>query len=211
MPRKNVPISTEHPYHLVARFNNRECFARDLDLLWTITENHLYFISKAHGMVIHAYVLMSNHFHLLASTPEGNISKCMHHFMRETSIAVAELTGRINHIWGDRYFPSLITNQHHFSHAYKYVLRNPVKAKICQRVEEYPYSTLYGLLGRRHLFIPTIDTYFSSDLVGTLKWLNQPPLSEYEMTIQKALSKKMFILPRNKKSGHVHDLERNLF
>lgn len=42
----------------------------------------LFFASRVHGLEIHAFVLMPNHFHLLARSPTVDLGKPMHHFMR---------------------------------------------------------------------------------------------------------------------------------
>lgn len=66
----------------------------------------------------------------------------MNYFMREFSRTVGSKTGRINHVFGGRYKGSLIRDALHFSHVYKYILRNPVAGGLAVRVEDYRLSTV---------------------------------------------------------------------
>jgi REP element-mobilizing transposase RayT len=65
-------------------------------------------INRAYKAEIHAFVLMSNHFHLVVSFPENNMSEAMNYFMRETSRMISRDAGRINQTYGSRYFRSII-------------------------------------------------------------------------------------------------------
>lgn len=117
----------------------------------------------------------------------------MRYFMRETSRVIARDLGRINHIYGGPYHSSLICDPSYYQNAYKYVLRNPVTAKMCQRVEEYPYSTLQGLLGLRHLLIPTCaneELFYNTE--EFLEWLNFAYQESENEVIRKALRKREF-------------------
>jgi hypothetical protein len=117
--------------------------------------------------------------------------------MRETSRIITKSTGRINQTWGQRHYRSVIKNPHHYLHAYKYYYRNPVKAGICGRVEDYPYSTLRGLMGLQPLLIPVQeDLTLFSDVEGTLKWLNRTPTDAGWESVRKALRKSEFKLAK---------------
>jgi hypothetical protein len=74
-----------------------------------------------------------------------------------------------------------------------------VKAGICSRVEDYPYSTLWGLFGRERLHFPIYKTRAllewalpSIEPIGQLDWLNNPFPGEVETLIQKGLRKPIF-------------------
>ena len=161
--------------------------------LWEIFSIHLFFISHAFDARIHSFVLMDNHFHLIISTPKGNISEVMQYLMTNTSLDITKVSGRINQTYGGPYYSSLITTDIHFSHCYKYVYRNPVEAGLSDCVEEYRYSTLRGLLGYEKLIFPLTEDYFLfPSLENSIVWLN----SSYKLTtkeqIQKALHKNKF-------------------
>ncbi len=201
MPRKRLQISDTFPYHVHGRCSNQEWFQIPLDDVWLIMTNYLFFISHAYGVEIIAFVLMNNHFHLLIRTPNGNIHRAMNYFMRETSKAIGRICGRKNQIWGGPYKWSLIADQAYFYTAYRYLYLNPVRAKIVEQVEKYPYSSLPFLMGiaSQPLSFPcfAMDELFLNT-EDHLKWLNEN-FSESENTaIRNGLNKKVFELGKDK-------------
>lgn len=166
----------------------------------------LHFIHGAFGVKIHSFVLMSNHFHLLMSTPRSNLSSAMEWFMRETSRDLTRAGNRINQTYGGSHYRSILGSNHYFLNAYKYNYYNPVKARICADVLRYPYSTLAGKLGLSKMLIPVDDdlTLFS-DVEGTLSWLNRPPNEKMWKAMRLALHRKEFKL--SKVNGKPHPLE----
>ena len=127
--------------------------------------------------------------------------------MGETSRALTWAGNRINQTYCGRYHRCLINKEHYFRHAYKYVYRNPVRAGIVEKVEQYKYSTLFGLLGMQHLLIPVEEDYLLiSKTEETLEWLNSSPVIKDESTIKSALYKKIFTLPKDvmdKRESHL--------
>ena len=47
-----------------------------------------------------------------------------------------------NHIFGDRYYPTIIRNKKHLINVIRYIYQNPIRANICYNVEDYKYSSL---------------------------------------------------------------------
>lgn len=165
--------------------------------VWDMMQEYFYLITHGFSLNIHTFVLMSNHYHLIASAPEGNLGEAMGYHQRETSRESGRLTGRINHLWGGRIHKVLIGSPHHFMNTYKYVLRNPVRAGICDRAEEYPFSTLHGLLGKSHLLIPLVEDtlLFSPELnTAVLEWINMKSAPELEEEMRLALRRPIFEL-----------------
>jgi len=182
-----------------------------MEEVWEIMSQQLYFIKIAYGVEIISFVLMGNHFHLLIRTPHANLSEAMGWFMREVSRALTKAAHRINQTWGNRHFRCIISSQHYFLHAYKYAYRNPVEAGLCMRVEEYPFSTLSGLLGQNQLLIPLVeDLTLFSDVEGTLNWLNSKPNHEDWESIRCALKKTNFALRKNPNCNLPNHLEFDL-
>ncbi len=166
-------------------------------------EDYLYLVKHSFDLRIHSFVLMSNHFHLLVTAPNGNISEAMRYFMRETSREITRLSGRINQTYGARHGKTCIGSFHHFMNAYKYVYRNPVRAKICGSVEEYPYSTLHGLCGLRKLLAPVEDDtiLFTPEFdQAALNWLNKPSNPELEEEMRLALRRPLLEFKTRRKS-----------
>jgi len=203
MPRKIFLQSTQNPYHISARFNNQEWFPISQDQLWEIFENYLYFIKITFNLKIHSFVMMKNHFHLLVSSPDGNLSEAMRYFMTETSREIGRRTGRINHIYGKRFFRCEISNYHYFLCVYKYVYRNPCEAGIAKHVLDYKYSTLHNKLGCSKGMIPyEFDTIlFEGEIAEVIHWLNDVPEEKKYSQMKIALKRNVFKLSplRNKK------------
>ncbi len=171
-------------------------------------EDYLSFLYFAYKFEILSFVLMSNHFHLLVRTPLGNLSEGMNYFMRETSKQIGRQSQRINQIYGGRFHRSIITKNHYFMHAYKYVYRNPVEAGITDSVTQYQFSTLNRKLGLNPCYIPIAeDPILFDDVDETLRWLNTAPDPESYETIKKAFHKKIFKLERRKHSKLQNPLE----
>jgi len=175
-------------------------------------EDYLFFIHHAYEIEICAFVLMSNHFHLLVQSPQANLSQAMHYFMRETSRRIAYDARITNHLYGSTYHPTLIRGPHHYLSAYKYVYRNPVRAQLCEKVEDYPFSTLAGLLGQQKLNIPMAEdrTLFRS-VECTLEWMNTEPQPEHTEEIQRALRRPEFTHSKIGPSRKPHDLESSRY
>jgi putative transposase len=211
MAKKRPELRTDCPYHITARTNNREWFGLDLSQVWKIYEDHLFFLHHAFSIRIHAFVLMTNHFHLLSSDPTGEIKTAMQWFMTETAKQINLQTGKINHVYGGRHFRGLIPSYHYYLHAYKYIYRNPVEVGTCQWVEQYPYSSLRGMFGFQKLVFPVSDGILPEDLEGTLKWLNKIPDVKNKQIIQKALKRPVFKLPKSRSSRKLSHLEENLY
>ncbi len=136
----------------------------------------------------------------------------MQYFQTQTARSISKPADRINHIWRAHYFRSVIGTEHYLFNAYKYFYRNPVEAGLSKSVEEYPYSTLHGLLGNRRLIIPVCrDHILFSSVEQTLRWLDTPPVDGHQEVMRKALRRREFKLPRSKSNGQQHPLEKELY
>ena len=155
------------------------------------------------GARIHAFVLMPNHFHLIVTVPEQDLSEVMQHFMRSATKTLNRVSGRSGRVFGGRYHWTLVDSPTYFSHALKYVYRNPVKAGICSRVEGFEFSTLQGLLCVQHLPFPIYFPFekqsfdrIPNDYEEMKNWLNVPFRAEHDTAISKALRRTRFEPPK---------------
>ena len=179
MPRAKAIQQTVYPYNISARCINREWFSIPLEKVWEIFCEELTHASKEYNLVIHSFVLMSNHFHLIASTPDANISKCMQQFMHRSSKRLTRAGNRINESFAGRHYKCILQHPNYFLNAYKYNYRNPVSAGVCLRVEDYPFSTLQGKLFSSKQVIPVCeDENLKLNMSQTLEWLNTMPNPE---------------------------------
>jgi REP element-mobilizing transposase RayT len=199
MPRKPLIRSDRIPYHVTARVNNREHFHLPLPQMWKIIGNECLNLHLVYAVEFHSVVMMPNHLHMLLTVPEHDLGVAMRGFMGYTTRTSNLISGRSGHLFGGRYYWSLVNSSRYYGHAYKYVYRNPVRAGLCERVEDYPYSTLQGSLGSGHLPFPLHLTRIAMELVlpsiesmEQLEWLNRPFPKEAEEMIQKGLRKREF-------------------
>ena len=186
MPRKNLIRTDQFPYHIYSRSNNRAFFPLPTNELWEIFTERLYSARKKFSVNIYSFALMSNHYHLLIQTPNADIDKVMHDFSHKLSLEILKRTNSINRIFGGRYKWSLIRGDQHFATVYRYILQNPLRAGLVQKVEQYPYTSLH--FSAAQLTPPPL-----SDCLGNKDldvWLNETNESACE--IEKGLKKTIF-------------------
>ena len=193
MPRKKLIYTHEYPYHVTARSNNREWFYLSKPKVWKIFVNQLNLSIKKHSIIIHAFVLMDNHYHLILSTDSKfDLGVVMRDFQRSVSRRINSESNRINHVFGGPYKGSLIDNQEYFSNVLKYVLSNPVEAQICDNAEDYRFSTIHNreeipltsLLNSFYSIIPTGEDF--------LLWVNEKFDDKYNESIKLGLRKAVY-------------------
>lgn len=193
MPRAKAVQQSDHPYHITARCINREWFNLPMESVWNVFCEELTNINKTHSIQIHSFVLMSNHFHLIITTPEANVSKAMHQFMNTSSRKLTRAGNRINQTFAGRHYKCILDDYSYFMNAYKYNYRNPVHAKICESVEDYPYSSLAMKLGYAQMKLPLVeDLLLKEDTIGILKWLNTAPDPEKLEAVRFGLRRQYF-------------------
>lgn len=202
------------PFHINARTNNKEHFQIDLRDCWDIFVDHLLELHYMFGVRIHAFALMSNHYHLLACFPERTRAECMHWFQMMLAKAINKKSGRINHLWGGPYHGSLITSARYYQYALKYIYRNPVDAGLCLRPEDYEYSSLRGSLGLSKYEIPLcpskpwLEGPIPKDLKSYLSWLNHDfPNGFEEFYITAWKKKEMKFNTRMARTLRIEDIE----
>jgi putative transposase len=81
---------------------------------------------KKYCVKIQAFVLMNNHNHLVVRTPCKNLDKFMRQINTLISKRINSSFGRINHVFGERYQWSLVTEKYYYNSVIKYVYQNPL-------------------------------------------------------------------------------------
>lgn len=196
MPRKSLIRTFQAPYHITNRSNNKERFYLNRDQLWDIFVEVLADLKELFRCNTHAFVLMENHYHLLISTPEANIGEAMKYLHREVARKSNRKAGRINHFFGGRYKWSLIYEETYYWNAMKYIFRNPVTAGICERVEDFPYSSLNSHSPKLEWKMVDFFRDQNAPIQLDLSWLNETFNPEDQILIRAALRRREFQLPR---------------
>lgn len=190
MPRSYLIRSDLHPYHIVSRCNNKQFFPLPLKDVWREVMTCLHKCHKEHGLAIHGFVLMGNHFHLICHTPRSNIDQAMHSLLINTANALSKKP-----LWEGRYKWTLIDSQTHYYQVYRYIFQNPIRAGLVEKVQDYPYSTIttnppFPL----HSFVPM--SFGGAE--GELIWLNERYNTEEASLIKIGLKKYQFSVNRRK-------------
>ncbi len=96
------------------------------------------------GWRLHAYCLMTNHFHLLVETPETNLSSGMQRLKSGYAAYFNERHLLVGHLFQQRFDSRLIESEEHFSESLRYIALNPVRAGLCEHPAQWPWSTFRG-------------------------------------------------------------------
>jgi putative transposase len=140
-PRFNI---SGIPQHVVQRGNNREpCFFAEDD--YSRYLNDLYEAACRNRVAIHAYVLMTNHVHLLA-TPgqEFGIAHTMQDLGRKYVRYINHCYRRTGTLWEGRYKASLVDSEAYLLTCMRYIEMNPVRASMVNHPGEYRWSSYGG-------------------------------------------------------------------
>jgi len=140
LPRLTVP---GYPHHIIQRGNNRQAIfasAADYQMLLALLDEN----AQKFGVALHAYVLMNNHFHLLASptTAEG-LPQMMQAVGRRYVRYFNDKEGRSGTLWEGRYRSTLIETERYLLACMVYIDLNPVRAGMVAEAQDYPWSS-YG-------------------------------------------------------------------
>lgn len=143
------PLRIEIPgaiYHITSRGNAREpIFLDDSDYADFL--NLLSLNLKRYNWILHAYCLMGNHYHLLAETPEGNLSRGMRQLNGTYTQRFNRKHNRVGHIFQGRYKAILVEKDSHLLELCRYVVLNPVRANMVKKPGEWRWSSYRATLG----------------------------------------------------------------
>lgn len=141
MPRIPRAILPGQPLHLVQRGNNRgPCFHDDQDRQRYLQA--LRDVSKRVGCAIHAYVLMTNHVHLLLTAADARSpARLMQAVGRRYVRSFNDRHGRSGTLWEGRYRSTLVDSEPYFLACSRYIEMNPVRAGMVARPERYRWSS----------------------------------------------------------------------
>jgi putative transposase len=143
MPRRARLTVSGVPWHIVQRGNNRcACFYAPADYeyyLSTLGEQ-----AQKYGCAVHAYVMMTNHVHLLC-TPQrdDSVAQLMKNLGQRYVQYVNRTHRRSGTLWEGRYRSCLTQSETYVMTCYKYIELNPVRAKMVLHPRDYRWSS-YG-------------------------------------------------------------------
>jgi putative transposase len=96
---------------------------------------------------IHAWCLMTNHYHLVLETPGGQVSQALHYLNGIYARRFNERYGRSGHLFGGRFRATVLDSEEHFEAACRYALSNPVRAGLVASAGDWPWAGAPGAVG----------------------------------------------------------------
>ena len=143
------PLRVQFPgasYHITSRGNDRmPIFADDQDRLKFLSL--LREVTRRFGWSVSAWVLMTNHFHLVVTTPHPNLCKAMHWLNTSYVGYYNRRHKRKGHLIEGRFDGRLIDSSTYMAEVLRYTVLNPVRANMCVRPEDYAWSSYRATVG----------------------------------------------------------------
>ena len=96
---------------------------------------------------VHAYCLMSNHYHLLIETHEANLSKGMRQLNGVYSQAFNRNHGLVGHVFQGRFKSILVEKESYLLELSRYIVLNPVRAGMVDSAAQWPWSSCRQTVG----------------------------------------------------------------
>jgi putative transposase len=145
------PLRLEYPgavYHVTSRGNARQDIVVD-DRDRTLFLEKLAHVIDRLGWRCHAFCLMGNHYHLLVETPQPNLSRGMRQLNGTYTQAVNRRHQRVGHLFQGRFTAILVEKEAHLLELGRYVVLNPVRAKLVNHPRLWAWSSYRDTAGER--------------------------------------------------------------
>jgi len=145
------PLRITYPgahYHVTSRGNEQKDIfksRRDREQFLTYLESSV----KRYGAVVHAYCLMTNHYHLLLETPDGNLPEILRHINGAYTNYYNTKRKRSGHLFQGRYMAILIEADEYLLELTRYIHLNPVRCGMVTKPEEHQWSSYSDYIGER--------------------------------------------------------------
>jgi REP element-mobilizing transposase RayT len=146
MPRSPRILVADGLYHVFTRGNRRQ-------LVYLDAADRFRFLDRLEEVVVgfswlvHAYCLMPNHYHLLVQTPEPNLSRGMHRLNGLVAQAFNRRHEVDGHLFQGRFKSPLVESDAQLVELARYVVLNPVRARLCTDPAEWRWSSYRATAG----------------------------------------------------------------
>ena len=143
------PLRIEYPgalYHVMSRGNAyQDIYLNDQDRRAFL--KNLETCIELHNLFCHAYCLMDNHYHLLIETPDANLSKAMRDINGNYTQGFNVRNERVGHVLQGRYKAYLIEKDLYLLEVVRYIVNNPVEAKLVDHPKDWKWSSYRATSG----------------------------------------------------------------
>lgn len=152
-------------YHVTSRGDGREAiYCSDADrLLWLEVFGE---VCRRFNWVCHAWCQMTNHYHVVVETPEGNLSAGMRQLNGVYTQRFNRVHGRVGHVFQGRFKAILVEQDAYLLELARYVVLNPVRAGMVERVDEWRWSS-YAAMCAAETAPPWLQTDWLLSQFGT--------------------------------------------
>jgi REP element-mobilizing transposase RayT len=154
-------------HHVYARGNGRQRIfldSRDRERFFELLEQCV----GRFAWLVHTYCLMDNHYHLFVETPEPNLARGMRQLNGVYAQAFNRRHRMVGHLFQSRYGDRLVQGDGHVTEVVRYIVRNPLRARICVHPGEWPWSSYNATMGAapapRFLTSEWVLGHFGADL-----------------------------------------------
>lgn len=146
MGRDPRAIDPDAVYHAISRGNNRQ------PIVWNDDDRRMFVrelgrVAGKFGWAVFAWCLMTNHHHVVLRTTEVAFSKGFQQLNGNHSRRMNRLYARTDHLFRNRPVAIELESYAHLIGALAYVVRNPIAAGICERADEYVWSSYRATIG----------------------------------------------------------------
>ncbi|MBV1932870.1 MAG: transposase [Porticoccaceae bacterium] len=133
-------------YHVTSRGDRREdIYVDDADRIkWLALFGE---VCERFNWRCHAYCLMSNHYHIVVETAEGNLSKGMRQLNGVYTQYSNRTYNRVGHVFQGRYKAILVEQDSHLLELARYVVLNPLRARTVRKIGKWPWSSYPAMMG----------------------------------------------------------------
>ena len=143
MPRRLRIEYEDAIYHVMTRGNARQDIVHDDDDRRRILDDLERIVVRSGWMVL-AFVLMTNHLHILLRTPRPNLARGMQAFLSGYALHLARRRRRPGHVFQGRYKAEMIEDESYYWTVSRYIHLNPVRAGLVTRPEAWEWSSYPG-------------------------------------------------------------------
>jgi len=136
-------------YHITSRGDHRDdIYIDDADRnKWLDTLGQ---VCQRYNWQCHAYCLMTNHYHIVVETVEGNLSQGMRQLNGVYSQYFNHTHHRVGHVFQGRYKGALVDKDSYLLELTRYVVLNPVRAHMVRKEIDWPWSSYRSMIGELH-------------------------------------------------------------
>ena len=133
-------------YHVTSRGNEKQDIVRDDEDRLAFVEL-LARVALERQWIVHAWVLMTNHLHLVVTTPLANLSEGMHDILGTHASRFNVVHSRVGHLFQHRFDAKVVERETHLLELTRYVPLNPVRCGLVQTPAEWPWSSYRATAG----------------------------------------------------------------